>query len=114
MTEDRITSWGFWINKRYLIRFALSVLVVNVATAPYIFYSRAVRSAAGAPWLWAFLIEDFAVRPVLPTSTVILFLATCVLLGLAALTKPTCIIVSGWCVLNALVAFATNFQLYRA
>lgn len=100
--------------KAYFIRLALSVLLVNAATAPYILYGHAVRSAAGAPWLWAFLIDEFGERSLLPTSPGILFFATAALLALAALTRPTSIIITGWCVVNSIAAFLMNFHLYRA
>src|SRR5688572_24930489 len=95
-----------------LFRFSISAVVVLVASSLY-FIQGAVRSAAAAPWLWAFLLgERFTVREMLPISPAVWFLATALLLAIGARRRVSCFVVTGWCVLNAVVASVMNFQLY--
>jgi hypothetical protein len=96
-----------------LIRFLASASVVIAASSPF-FLQGAARSAAGAPWLWAFLLEDRFAQSFLPTSAVVLFLGTAALLAVGALRRIACFIITGWCAANALVALVMNFQLYDA
>jgi len=97
----------------YLLRFLVSVVLVIVASSPYFFHGE-VRSSAAAPWLWAFELDGLLARPVLPTSTIALFIATIALLGVAAARRVTSIGITGWCIANALVAFFINFHVYAA
>jgi hypothetical protein len=99
--------------RSFLIRFGISVAVVLAASSLYLFHG-AVRSAAASPWLWAFLLEDRFVQHVLPTLPIIWFFATAVLLAVGAVRRVACLIITGWCALNAVVAFVMNFQLYAA
>jgi hypothetical protein len=89
----------------------VSAALVMAASSPF-FFQDAARSAAGVPWLWAFLLEDRFARHFLPTSPVVWLLATTVLLGVGALRRIACFIITGWCAANAVVAFVMNFQLY--
>jgi hypothetical protein len=97
----------------YRIRFVVSAMIVLAASSPYVF-SGAIRSSAGAPWLWAFLLESHLGQSLVPTSTVVLYLATAALLAAGALRRLACYLITGWCVLNAVIAFVMNFQLYAA
>jgi hypothetical protein len=94
-----------------LIRFLVSAVVVLAASSPF-FFQGVARSAAGAPWLWAFLLEERFAQHFLPTSAIVWAVATAVLLGLGALRRVACFVITGWCATNAVVAFVMNFQLY--
>lgn len=94
-----------------LIRFLVGAVVVIAASSPF-FFQGAVRSAAGAPWLWVFLLGDTFGLSFLPASAFLLFPATAVLLAVGALRRIACLIITGWCAANAVVAFVMNFQLY--
>ena len=96
-----------------LIRFLGSATVVFVASLPYVVQG-APRNAAAAPWLWAFLLEDSVAQQFLPTSMLVWWFATALLLACGAWGRIACFVVTGWCVVNALAAYLMNFQVYAA
>ncbi len=51
---------------------------------------------------------------ILPNTTSVIYFATTVLLALAAYHKWTSILITGWCVLNVLIAHHINFHIYEA
>ncbi len=92
------------------IRFVVSAAIAFAAGSLYLLQG-SVLSAAAAPWLWVFLLEIEAIRP---TSPLLLFLATTLLLAVGAVHRRAGFIIAGWCLLNVALALAMNFQLYSS